>query len=46
MHKAQAGSGGATAGALPEKYSRADRSDLNVTVTKSGPNEITLELKP
>jgi len=46
MHKSVQSSGNATAGALPEKYSRADRSDLNVTVKKDGPNDITLELKP
>jgi len=45
MHKAAAPGGGGT-GALPDKYSRSDRSDLNVTVTKSGPNEIVLDLKP
>ncbi|HEX6986969.1 MAG TPA: carboxypeptidase-like regulatory domain-containing protein [Planctomycetaceae bacterium] len=31
---------------LPEKYSRADQSDLNVEVKSDGENNFNLELKP
>lgn len=46
-HNAQraAGSTGSDSG-LPEKYSKADKSDLQVEVKSSGENKFDLDLKP
>jgi hypothetical protein len=46
MHAQPGGEAPAATSALPEKYSRTDKSDLTATVKADGSNEFNFDLKP